>query len=217
LERKSNTIQDLLIESKNDWEAVLFKLLAKNFGLKVNGGAFFSLALSIDFSIIRKVQSKPEQLEALLFGQAGLLETEIQNPYYLNLVKEFQFLKQKFQLDNKHVLPLQFFRLRPPNFPTIRLSQLAILYFNHKNLFSKVMTLQTLEELYEVFDISTSSFWDTHYTFEKQSKASVKKLTKPFINLLVINTILPLKFCYAKYNGQQIEDHIIDIASSITS
>jgi hypothetical protein len=217
LERKSNTIKDLLIESKNDWEAVLFKLLAKNFGLKVNGGAFFSLANSIDFSIIRKVQSKSEQLEALLFGQAGLLESEVQDPYYLNLVKEYQFLKQKFQLDNQNVLPFQFFRLRPPNFPTIRLSQLAMLYFNHKNLFSKVIALQTIEELYEVFDISTSSFWDTHYTFEKQSKASVKKFTKSFIDLLVINTILPLKFCYAKHNGQQVEDQTMDIASGITS
>jgi hypothetical protein len=79
------------------------------------------------------------------------------------------------------------------------------------------MALQTLEELYEVFDISTSSFWDTHYTFEKQSKASIKKLTKSFIDLLVINTILPLKFCYAKHGGQQVEDQIIDIANGITS
>lgn len=217
LERKSDTIQELLIDSKNDWEAVLFKLLAKTFGLKVNGDAFFSLAHSIDFSIIRKAQSKPEQLEALFFGQAGLLEAEVQDPYYLNLVKHYRFLKQKFQLDNQHVLPLQFFRLRPPNFPTIRLSQLAMLYQRHRNLFSKVMALQTIEELYEVFDISTSSFWDTHYTFEKQSKASVKKLTKSFMDLLVINTILPLKFCYAKHNGQEGEDQIIDIANGITS
>lgn len=217
LERKSNTIQDLLIDSKNNWEVVLFKLLAKNFGVKVNGDAFFSLAHSINFSIIRKVQSKPEQLEALLFGQAGLLEVEVQDPYYLNLVKEYQFLKQKFQLDNLHVLPLQFFRLRPPNFPTIRLSQLAMLYHRHQNLFSKVMALQTLEELYEVFDVSTTTFWNTHYTFEKQSKASIKKLTKSFIDLLVINTILPLKFCYAKHGGQQVEEQIIDIANGITS
>lgn len=217
LERKSNTIQELLVNSKNDWESVLFKLLAKNFGLKVNGEAFFSLAQSIDFSIIRKIQSKAEQLEALLFGQAGLLENDLQNAYYLSLVKEYQFLKQKFQLGNQQVLPMQFFRLRPPNFPTIRLSQLAMLYHNHQNLFSKTMGATTLEEFYNLFNVTTSAFWETHYTFEKQSKASTKKLTRSFIDLVLINTILPLKFCYAKHLGEQFDEQIINIASAIFS
>ncbi|HEX9827359.1 MAG TPA: DUF2851 family protein [Flavobacteriaceae bacterium] len=217
LERKSNAIQEMLVDSKNDWEAVLFKLLAKTFGLKVNGDAFFSLAQSTDFSIIRKIRSNPEQLEALLFGQAGLLELDVQEPYYLGLVKEYQFLKQKFQLANLHVLPLQFFRLRPPNFPTLRLSQLAMLYHNYQNLFSKIMSAQALEEFYEIFDVPTSSFWETHYTFEKQTKATIKNLTKSFIDLIVINTVLPLKFCYAKHTAQQNEDQIINIASAITS
>lgn len=217
LERKSNAINELLVNSKNDWEAVLFKLLAKTFGLKVNGEAFFSLAQSIDFSIVRKIQSKPEQLEALLFGQASLLEGDLQNSYYLNLVNEYQFLKQKFQLEHQQVLPLKFFRLRPPNFPTIRLSQLAMLYHQQPHLFSKVIAINSLKEFYEVFDISTSLFWETHYTFEKQSKISTKKLTKAFVDLLIINTILPLKFCYAKDTGQKIEDQIIKIASAIAS
>ena len=199
LERKSDSILELLDQSKNDWEAVLFKLLAKNFGLKVNGDVFFSLANSIDFSIMRKTQSKPELIEALLFGQAGLLESDHQEAYFLQLVKDYRFLKQKFQLNNQYVLPLQFFRLRPLNFPTIRLSQLAMLYHKHQNLFSKLMTAQTLEEYYELFDISASSFWETHYTFGKQSKATTKSLTNSFIDLVLINTILPLKFCYTKH------------------
>ena len=217
LERKSKTIEELLKASKQDWEAVLFKLLAKTFGLKVNGEAFFSLANSVDFSIVRKVQSKPELLEALLFGQAGILERDFQDPYYLGLVNDYQFLKQKFQLDNQHVLPLQFFRLRPPNFPTIRLSQLAILYHKHQNLFSKVIAFQSLDDFYKTFKVSTSTFWETHYTFEKQSKASIKTLTKSFMDLILINTVLPLKFCYAKHMGQQIEDQIINIASAMAS
>ena len=217
LERKSNVINELLITSKNDWEAVLFKLLAKNFGLKVNGEAFFSIAQSIDFSIIRKEQSKPEQLEALLFGQAGLLENDCQDIYYLRLVKEYQFLKQKFQLNNQQVMPLQFFRLRPPNFPTIRLSQLAMLYSNNQNLFSKVMTVKSLMDFYDLFDVSTSRFWESHYTFEKQSRNSIKKLSQNFIDLVLINTILPLKFCYAKYLGQQVEEQILKIICEIES
>lgn len=217
LERKSDSILELLVQSKNDWEAVLFKLLAKNFGLKVNGDVFFSLANSFDFSIIRKIQSKPDLIEALFFGQVGLLESDLQETYYLQLRKDYQFLKQKFQLDNQYVLPLQFFRLRPPNFPTIRLSQLAMLYNKHLNLFSKLMTAQSLEEFYKVFDISASSFWETHYTFGKQSKATNKSLTKSFIDLVLINTVLPLKFCYTKHLGQRNDEQIISIATAINS
>jgi len=125
LERKSDTIETLLEASKNDWEAVLFKMITKNFGLKVNGESFLSLAQSIDFSIIRKTQSNPQVLEALLLGQAGLLEQDVEGAYFNSLVKDYQFLKQKFNIQNTQVPPIQFFRLRPPNFPTIRLSQLA--------------------------------------------------------------------------------------------
>lgn len=209
LESKSEVIKALLAESKNDWEAVLFKMLAKNFGLKVNGESFFSLANSMDFSIIRKTQNNQQTLEALLFGQAGLLQEDLQDAYYLSLANDYQFLRQKFNLDNKPVLPLQFFRLRPPNFPTIRLSQLASLYVNQQNLFSKVIETNTLEDFYELFKVSTSNFWKTHYTFQKASRPSSKNLTRAFVDLLLINTILPIKFCYAKQKGADIDDLIL--------
>ena len=217
LERKSGTIETLLAASKNDWELVLFKMLTKNFGLKVNGESFFSLAQSIDFSIIRKTQSNLRVLEALLFGQAALLEQDVEDAYYISFTKEYEFLKQKFNLQNKQVLPLQFFRLRPPNFPTIRLSQLANLYNTHQNLFSKVIELNQLEDFYELFKISTSEFWKTHYTFQKESKTSNKMLTKSFIDLLLINTILPIKFSYAKQKGEEIDSEITKIAMALTS
>ncbi|WP_298498834.1 DUF2851 family protein [uncultured Algibacter sp.] len=217
LERKSETIEMLLVESKNDWEAVLFKMLTKNFGLKVNGESFFSLAQSIDFSIIRKTQSNQQVLEALLLGQAGLLEQKVEDAYYLTLNKEYQFLKQKFNIQHHQVLPIQFFRLRPPNFPTIRLSQLASLYYNHQNLFSKIIEINKLEDFYELFNVSTSTFWKTHYTFNKESKLSTKKLSKSFIDLLLINTILPIKFCYSKQKGKDVESEIIKIAEALAS
>lgn len=217
LERKTKTIETLLQTSKNNWEAVLFKLLAKNFGLKVNGDAFWSLANSFDFTIIRKLQSNPLQLEALLFGQADLLNTEIEDTYVVQLTKEYRFIKQKFSLQNEHVVPMHFFRLRPPNFPTIRLSQLAMLYHNQPNLFSKIITANTIEDLYLLFDSNTSTYWNTHYTFGKVSKASNKTLTKSFIDLLLINTILPLKFCYLKSQGKMESEAILNIAQRITS
>ncbi|MBJ7879039.1 DUF2851 family protein [Gelidibacter salicanalis] len=207
LERKSNAIEAMLETTKNDWEAVLFMLLAKNFGLKVNGDAFLSMAKSFDFSMVRKLQSQPLQLEALFFGQVGVLEKDVQNGYYLSLVKEYQFIKQKFNLSNTNVIPLQFFRLRPPNFPTIRLSQLAMLYHQHPNFFTKVMAAETLEDLYALFQVGTSEFWDTHFTFEKISKGSRKLLTTNFIDLLLINTVLPLRFCFLKYQGKNPTEH----------
>lgn len=217
LERKSETIDSLLKSSKNDWEAVLFKMLTKNFGLKVNGESFFSLANSIDFSIIRKTQSNQQTMEALFFGQAGLLNDDVETPYHLNLVKEYNFLEHKFNLKNNQVLPLQFFRLRPSNFPTIRLSQLASLYNKHQNLFSKVIQINNRDEFYELFKVSTSEFWKTHYTFNKESKSLTKTVSKSFTDLLLINTILPLKFSYAKQKGEEIDADVIKLASEISS
>ncbi|WP_053977393.1 DUF2851 family protein [Mangrovimonas xylaniphaga] len=214
LEQKHQTIEKLLSNSKNDWEAVLFKMLAKNFGLKVNGDAFFSLALSVDFSVVRKLQSNQFGLEALFFGQCGWLDSELEDVYYLKLQNEYGFLKRKFQLSNVSVLAPQFFRLRPPNFPTIRLSQLASLYANEKQLFSKLMELNSLEDYYKVLDCETSLYWETHYSFGKSSKPSKKRLTKTFVDLLLINTIIPIKFAHCKANGKEI-DNVVQLAQQI--
>jgi hypothetical protein len=216
LERKAEDIKTLLINSNNDWEAVLFKMLSKNFGLKVNGDAFLSVANSVDFSITRKVMSNQETLEALLFGQAGLLETTIEDPYYITLQKDYLFLKQKFQLDTTGITSIQFFRLRPPNFPTIRLSQLASVYHQNKNLFSKVIETHCKVDFYKLFTVSTSEFWKTRYTFAKISKSSKKQLTKSFIDLLLINTIIPIKFAHAKQIGKDVNEEVLKLIKLLT-
>ncbi|MEX0996089.1 MAG: DUF2851 family protein [Flavobacteriaceae bacterium] len=215
LENKSGLIFELLKTSKNDWEAVLFKMLAKNFGLKNNGDAFLSIANSIDFSVIRKIQENPIQLEALLFGQAGLLEIESDVSYVNDLKKEYDFLKNKFQLQNNQVIPVQFFRLRPVNFPTIRLAQLAAVYSVNKQLFSKIISVQTKEEIYKLFDICASGFWDTHFHFSSVSAPRKKRLTKAFIDLLIINTIVPVVFCYNKHIGKEVPDALITLMNSL--
>ncbi|MDC1470125.1 DUF2851 family protein [Flavobacteriaceae bacterium] len=215
LETKYKAIEKQLVESKHDWEAVLFWQIAKNFGLKVNGDAFLSIAKSIDFSVIRKLQQDVFQLETLFFGQSGLLETDVQDSYISDLRNHYKFLKNKFSLSNEGVLPVQFFRLRPPNFPTIRLAQLAYLYSQQTNLFSKLMKARSLEKLYAVFEGATSTFWETHYTFEKTSKFAPKKLTKSFINLLIINTIVPIKFAFNKFNRHKTQDDVVSIMQHI--
>jgi Protein of unknown function (DUF2851) len=217
LERKSQEIEILLKQSANNWEAVLFKFLAKNFGLKVNGDAFSSLSNSFEFSVLRKSQSKLLSLEALFFGQFGLLESDVQEPYILELQSEYHFLSQKFMLSQQGVLPLQFFRLRPLNFPTIRLSQLANLYYREYSLFSKAINASSIKEFYKLFSVSTTAFWETHYTFIKISKKTIKKVTKSFIDLLLVNTIIPLKFSYAKHQGKQIDEEIVMLMQQLAS
>ncbi len=216
LESKSNLVLDLLKQSNNDWEKVMFTMLLKNFGLKINGGSFFSIANVIDFSVVRKIQNNPLQLESILYGLAGFLEDDtIVDSYYLQLKKEYGFLSNKFDIQKESIQKPEFFKLRPPNFPTVRLSQFASLYSKHQNIFSKIIDATDLEEIYKVFNVSTSEYWNDHYTFGKVSKKSSKKLTKKFIDLLVVNTLLPLKFCYAKHIGKEVDEEIITIVSKI--
>ncbi|MBK5208077.1 MAG: DUF2851 family protein [Flavobacteriaceae bacterium] len=210
LEIKSEQIQNIVTKLNNNWEAALFVLLAKNFGLKTNSEAFMNFANSFDFSIARKVSNNLEQLEALIFGQAGMLSNDYESQYYKKLKKEYNYLRVKFELTPISNGQIQFFRLRPNNFPTIRLSQLAMVYHKHQNLFSKIIETETIKEFYELFDVATSNYWETHYTFETSSKKSVKKLTKSFIDLLLINTIIPLKFLYLKSLGKN------DLSSALT-
>lgn len=216
LEQKTILIDELLVSSKNDWEEVLFTMLLRNFGLKINGDSFLSLATALDFSIVRKLQKHSLQLESVLFGLAGLLgDDSIFDAYYLTLVKEYKHQKNKFSLTDQGVLKPEFFKLRPPNFPTIRLVQFAKVYTSYHNLFSTLINASNLTEIYSLFDIAANNYWDNHFTFGKQSRKSIKRLTKPFIDLLVINTILPIKFSYAKHLGKEIDSEIFHIIDQI--
>lgn len=202
LEEKSKLIAVVLKETTNNWEAILFRLLAKNFGLNVNGEAFLSMASSFPYKVIGKIdQTTP--MEALFYGQSGMLNEVSEQPYYEELKSEYAYLKHKFNLVNKGILPVQYFRLRPPNFPTIRLSQLAVLLTTQQNLFSKIIHTDDLKEIKATFNIEASQFWETHYTFEKESKKRYKKLSDSFINLLIINTIIPVKFAYSSQKGNR--------------
>ena len=217
LEQKSDLIYRLLLNSNNDWEAVLFKMLAKNFGLKVNGESFLQMANMLDFSVVRKSANLQLQLEALFFGLSNLLEDEVNLLYYHELKTEYDYLSKKFQLLKNSSVKPKFFRLRPQNFPTIRLSQLASLYNLRKRLFADVMAINNVVEFYDLFEVTTSAFWETHYTFTASSKKSKKKLTKSFIDLLLINTIIPLKVVYLKHQDRFDTSKIISLVNSIKS
>ena len=212
LERKSQLIFELAEISNHDWEAVLFCLLAKNFGLNTNGEMFYKIAKSIPFSVVRKESYSSESLEALLFGQANLLSQDFQDNYAKELQKSYNYLVLKYQLHEKVFGLVEFFKHRPDNFPTIRLAQLANLYFHQKNLFSLVMNGTSINELYQIFNVGVSQYWETHYNFDKNSSKKMKKLSKSFIDLLVINTIIPLRFAYARSQQKEITQELIDLA-----
>ncbi len=197
LELKSKPILQLLKKCNNNWEATCFAVIAKSFGGNTNGLAFFQIAQSIPFTIVQKAKTTFE-LEALFFGQANLLSGNYEDPYYNALKNEYMFLKHKFKLKSLIGLQVQFFKHRPLNFPSIRLSQLAVFYTEHKNVFNLIMQLNKLDDLEELLRVTTSPYWVDHYTFDKISKKSTKKISKSFVALLLINAVLPLRFIYEK-------------------
>jgi len=215
LQRKVEPIQSLLLETENDWEAVLFCLLAKNFGLNTNGEILMKVAKSIPFSIIRKESVELNNLEALLFGRSGLLEKDNEDTYFKDLKFHWIYIVEKYQLQKIIIEPIQFFKHRPDNFPTIRLAQLAQLYFSRKNLFSEILETKSVSDFYKIFNIQVSEYWKTHYQFDKESPKKRKALTNSFIDLLLINTIIPLKFIYANSQGKDISEDLIDLLNEI--
>ena len=215
LERKSKPIYELLEQTNNDWEAVLFSLLAKNFGLNTNGDNFYQNAKSIPFTIIRKECSEVENLEALLFGNAGLLDLEKEDNYFKDLKIRYFYLLHKYQMEKMNLAPVQFFKHRPDNFPTIRLSQLANLYHSYHNLFSKISDLNSVKNGYDLFQISCSSYWENHYQFDKESPKKRKTLSKSFVDLIIINTIIPIQFAYAKSIGKEISENLIQLLMDV--
>lgn len=196
LDEKSEKIQRELERYKNDYEAVLFHYMAYSFGLKVNAEIFKSIAESAPFSTIRKLSQEAKQLESFLFGKAGWL-THPTDEEHQSWKREYDFITKKFNLGSICFSP-KFLRLRPANFPTIRLSQLAQVYHLNQNLFSKIMEAKTYAQLKNLFSgVKASSYWDTHFKFGKEvAKSHSKKLSAAFIDLIIINVILPMKYAY---------------------
>ncbi len=211
LEKKSERIKNTLLKNNNDWEETFYIHLAGNFGFKLNAMPFELLARSLPFKYLARHKDNLTQLEALLFGQAGFLENPHKHPYISGLKKEYAFLQQKYRLTplEKHLW--KFLRSRPANFPTLRIAQFAALVYNSANLFSKVIDCHTVEQLRQLFSHPASSFWDNHYTFEKESAKRKKMPGYPTIHLIIINTLVPFLFLYGKArNKQHLPDRAIE-------
>ena len=214
LDEKSIEIEQLLAQSKNNYEAVLFQKLAYSFGLKVNAEIYQNIAENIDFKIIQKISQNQFQLESFLFGKGNLLEKETETNQKWK--REFEFLKIKFKI-SEQTFPVKFLRLMPPSFPTIRFSQLAMLYHLQPNLFSKILKAKNIQELKSLFEnVKTSDFWENHYTFEKASEEKIeKKLSDDFIEILLINAVLPTIYTYFKNINPEKTDQVLEFYKNL--
>ena len=205
LEEKTKRIEGWLQKTEGDWERTFFITLARNFGFGTNADAFEEWAAHIPMMAVGKHRDDPFQVEAFFLGQAGLLQddfvkAEHRDDYYQKLQKEYSFLAHKFSLEPMDAKLWKFLRLRPQNFPHIRLSQMVELYCRQKANFSKVLEAQTMEEMLAMFTVGVTPYWEKHFCFGEESVAQNKMLQPASLRLILINTVAPILFAYGRYH-----------------
>jgi len=221
IERKSKEIETILINTGQDWEETLYRLVSRYFGFRVNTDTFGLLALRLPLKIIRKHADNLVQVEALLYGTAGLLDETlfrdaVTDNYYNILCREYRTLSIKYSLVPMDGWTWKFHRLRPANFPTLRISQLAILLTSNDGLFSRVLECKNSNDLREMFSVSASEYWDSHYNFGAISRQLTKSTGKISVDLLLINAIAPLLYLYGRQKGVKKRcDQAIEILESL--
>lgn len=202
LENKVEKIKVLLEESKNNWEQVMFQMLAQYFGAEINKEPFLLLAKSLPVTVLAKHQNNLFQLEALMFGQAGLLEEKTEDEYAEKLRKEYLYLKRLHQLVPLKKHWWKWLRLRPSHFPEVRLAQLAATMHKEVKLFSKMVEIENVNKFSELFTVNISDYWKNHYRIAVPSKTKVPALGKTIKNVLMINVVVPVLFAYGKHKGR---------------
>ncbi len=206
LQRKSTLVTAQLAEANNHWEEVFWRMLARNFGIKVNADIFEAVAKTLSVNILAKHKNQIHQLEALLLGQMGLLEEEFTEDYPQLLQREYHFLQKKYSLKQIPVKPF-FLRMRPANFPTIRLAQLAMLVHLSSHLFSKVKETNDLNEVRKLLNVTANDYWHYHYLLNEPGDYQPKQLGKQMAENIIINTIVPVLFSYGLYHSdEQMKD-----------
>lgn len=217
LERKADIIAGFLELGKNNWEEALYFTLARSFGFSINALPFEMLARSLPFNIIARHADNPFQVEALVFGQSGLLTEEVTDRYAQDLFNEYAFLRKKY-----HLVPIaghlwKFMRLRPANFPTIRLSQFATFLSANQHLLSRILEIKEVDKLIDIFlGIKPSAYWTNHYMWDKETVSRQKSLGKTAVNLLMINALLPFLFVYGRaIDNDKLCDRALDFFTKI--
>lgn len=201
LENKATEIENELARTKQDFQEVFYRKLARNFGFKTNGDAFSLMARSLPLKLLAKHKEQIFQLEALLFGQAGMLKGNFKDEYPGALKKEYQFLAEKYNLQPIDRKLWKFMRLRPANFPTIRISQFAQIIYGSSALLNKMLETPKLNDVIGFLKVNATDYWNTHFVFDKKSGERKKRLGMASINLIIINTIIPFLFVYGRHKA----------------
>lgn len=203
-EQKATLLNERLKRCQGNWEDAFFITLARNFGFGLNGDAFETWAHRLPFRAVDKHQNDLFQIEAIFFGQAGMLEDSDGDGYYLRLKKEYTYLQHKFELIPMDASLWRFLRLRPANFPHIRIAQLACLYHRAYGLLSRIMETETLQGVRDILKGGTSEYWLTHYTFGGSSPSRPKTLSNTSLDLLIINTVVTFLYAYGLHKGNRV-------------
>ncbi|HKK82508.1 MAG TPA: DUF2851 family protein, partial [Prolixibacteraceae bacterium] len=199
LKDKTNDVKKNLLQNRNNWNETFYRHLAVNFGFKVNALPFDMLARSLPLKILAHHKNSILQTEALLFGQSGILnETLIGDDYFLSLREEYQYLASKYKLKGMDGFLWKFMRLRPPNFPTVRIAQFASLLCQSEALFSKLIETENAKDILSYFKVKASEYWDTHYRFNKTAPIKEKWIGISSRNNLIINTVVPFLYLYGE-------------------
>jgi hypothetical protein len=203
LERKVALLEKELENSGNDWDEVFYRHLARQFGMKVNADPFQWLASAAPYKILARQSDNLLQTEALLFGQSGLLPEKVADVYTGALIREYAHMQVKYNVRPMPTQRWKFMRLRPNNFPTLRIAQLAGLLYRNSRLFVRCMETHDVVELRGMLDVPASGYWETHYVFGKSSRRRTKNLGPQAIDTILVNTIVPFKFLYGRTKGDE--------------
>ena len=214
LERKTEDIRRRAERLNGSWEDAFFVTLARNYGFGINGEAFEKWAYNVPLNAVAHHRDDLFQIEAIFMGQAGLLELDtipahyqkdaLNDGYFARLRNEYQYLAHKFTLTPMDAARWNFLRLRPQNFPHIRISQLANLYYQQKLNLSALIECQTIDDLKRLLHSQVTPYWETHYTFGSLSAKNEKHLSYGSLNLLMINTAIPMLFAYGRHRSKEV-------------
>ncbi len=205
LAKKAEIVRELVEKCQGDWEEASYHLLAMNFGFKVNTGPFLQLSKAVPLKLLMKNADNQFKMEALLFGQAGFLSGRSADNYMAELKNEYRFLMHKYALD-ENVLQSsvwKFGRLRPSNFPTLRIAQLSAVIHSMKNIFSAMISAGSIQVLRHMLSVTPRAYWNNHYRFGEITKNKSSKPGKSSVDVLIINTAVPLLAAYSKYTDDQ--------------
>jgi hypothetical protein len=202
LTRKAALVLRFLSQTTHNWEEAFWWALARSFGSKINSDAFEAVARSLPVALPAKHKASIHQLEALLLGQAGLLTKEPKEDYPKLLQREYLFLQKKHDL-KPIALPVHFLRMRPHNFPTVRLAQLAMLLHTRHHLFSAILEAKEVAAVQELFRVTANDYWHYHYLLDEPSAFKKKTLGKVMVDNIIINTVIPALFAYGLYHGEE--------------